>query len=129
MYKAKNAREALQIFESKKDIDVVLADLKMAGVDGLELYRRMNAIEVDIPYVIMTAYGSIESAVEAMKEGVTNYLIKPLNYQELSIVLEKAIREKRVSKELAELRREVREKDYFQRNHWDRSQDAQRSLK
>jgi DNA-binding NtrC family response regulator len=113
VFKAKNAREALQIFESKKGIDVVLADLKMAGVDGLELYRRMNAIEVDIPYVIMTAYGSIESAVEALKEGVTNYLIKPLNYQELSIVLEKAIREKRISKELAELRREVREKDYF----------------
>ena len=115
IFRAQNAREALQVFENQKDIDVVLADLKMPGVDGLELYRQMSAIEGDIPYVIMTAHGTIESAVEAMKEGVTNYLIKPLNYDELSIVLEKAIREKRISRELAELRREKREIHYFQK--------------
>ncbi len=113
VFKAQNGMEAMNIFESRKDIDVVLADLKMRRVDGLDLYRKMSAIEGDIPYVIMTAHGTIESAVEAMKEGVTNYLIKPLNYNELSIVLEKAIREKKISSELAELRREAREKDYF----------------
>jgi DNA-binding NtrC family response regulator len=113
VFTAQSSQEALQIFESRKDIDVVLADLKMPGIDGLELYRKMSAIEVDLPYVIMTAHGTIESAVEAMKEGVTNYLIKPVNYHELSIVLEKAIHEKKISKELAELRREVREKDYL----------------
>lgn len=111
--KAKNAREALRAFENRRDIDVVLADLKMPEIDGLELYRRISAVEADIPYVIMTAHGSISSAVEAMKEGVTDYLIKPLNYHELSIVLEKAIHQKGMSKELAELRREVREKDYL----------------
>ena len=110
---AQNSQEALQLFEGHKDIDVVLADLKMPGVDGLELYRKMSAIEVDLPYVIMTAHGTIESAVEAMKEGVTNYLIKPVNYHELGIVLEKAIHEKKISQELVELRREVRDKDYF----------------
>ncbi len=114
VFTAQNGKNALQIFENQKTIDVVLADLKMPGVDGLELYRRMKAIESDIPYLIMTAHGSIKSAVEAMKEGVTNYLIKPLNYDELSIVLDRAIREKRISSELAELRREVREKHYFQ---------------
>jgi DNA-binding NtrC family response regulator len=113
VFTAQSSQEALQIFESRKDIDVVLADLKMPGIDGLELYRKMSAIEVDLPYVIMTAHGTIESAVEAMKEGVTNYLIKPVNYHELSIVLEKAIHEKKISRELAELRREVREKDYL----------------
>ena len=113
VFTAQSAQEALQIFDSHKDIDVVLADLKMPGINGLELYRKMSAIEVDIPYVIMTAHGTIESAVEAVKEGVTNYLIKPVNYHELSIVLEKAIHEKNISEELAELRREVREKDYF----------------
>jgi DNA-binding NtrC family response regulator len=113
VFTAQSAQEALQIFESHKDIDVVLADLKMPGVNGLELYRKMSAIEIDIPYVIMTAHGTIESAVDAVKEGVTNYLIKPVNYHELSIVLEKAIHEKKISEELAELRREVREKDYF----------------
>jgi DNA-binding NtrC family response regulator len=113
VFTAQSAQEALQIFENHKDIEAVLADLKMPGFDGLELYRKISAIEADLPYVIMTAHGTIESAVQAMKEGVTNYLIKPVNYYELSIVLEKAIREKKVSKELAELRREVKEKDYF----------------
>jgi DNA-binding NtrC family response regulator len=113
VFTAQSAQEALQTFERHKDIDVVLADLKMPGVDGLELYHKMSTIEADIPYVIMTAHGTIESAVEAMKEGVTNYLIKPVNYHELGIVLEKAIHEKKISEELAELRREVREKDYF----------------
>ena len=113
VFTAQNAQEALHIFESHKDIDAVLADLKMPGIDGLELYQKMSAIEANIPYVIMTAHGTIESAVEAVKGGVTNYLIKPINYDELSIVLEKAIHEKQISQELAELRREVREKDYF----------------
>ncbi len=113
VFRAQNAEEAMDAFESQRDIDVVLADLKMRGVDGLDLYRKMSAVDADIPYVIMTAHGTIESAVEAMKEGVTNYLIKPLNYSELSIVLEKAIREKKISSELAELKREAREKDYF----------------
>ena len=79
VFTAQSAQEALHIFDSHKDIDVVLADLKMPGINGLELYRKMSAIEVDIPYVIMTAHGTIESAVEAVKEGVTNYLIKPVN--------------------------------------------------
>jgi DNA-binding NtrC family response regulator len=113
VFGAQNADEALQVLENQKGIDVVLADLKMPGVDGLELYRKMSANGLDVPYVIMTAHGTIESAVQAMKEGVTNYLIKPLNYHELSIVLDRAIHEKRISKELAELRREVREKDYL----------------
>ena len=114
VFRAQSAREAKKIFEERGDIDAVLADLKMPGGDGLELYRKIRAIESNIPFVIMTAYGTIESAVQAMKEGVTNYLIKPLNYEELSVVLERAIREKEISQQLAELRQEVKEKYSFQ---------------
>ncbi len=115
VFKIQSAAQALKIFESQGDIDAVLADLKMPGVDGLELFRRITAINADIPFVIMTAHGTIESAVQAMKEGVTNYLIKPLNYDELSLVLERAIREKEISQELTNLRREVKEKYSFQK--------------
>jgi DNA-binding NtrC family response regulator len=114
VFKVQSAAQALKIFESQGDIDAVLADLKMPGVDGLELFRRITAINADIPFVIMTAHGTIESAVQAMKEGVTNYLIKPLNYDELSLVLERAIREKEISQELTNLRQEVKEKYSFQ---------------
>lgn len=92
--KAESAAKALGIIEGDKGIDVVLADLKLPGMDGLELYRKIRTVDRNIPFVIMTAHGSIQSAVEAMKEGVTNYLIKPLNYEELSIVLQRAIRER-----------------------------------
>ncbi len=108
--KAQSAKQALMTLESQQDIDAVLSDLKMPGIDGLELYKRMRKVDAHIPFVIMTAHGTIGSAVQAMKEGVTNYLIKPLNYEELSVVLERAIREKEISKELTNLRREVREK-------------------
>ena len=112
--KAENASKALEILEGERDVDVVLADLKMPGMDGLELFRKMRAMDRNIPFVIMTAHGTIQSAVGAMKEGVTNYLIKPLNYEELSIVLERAVREKEISRELASLRQEVREMYSFE---------------
>jgi DNA-binding NtrC family response regulator len=112
--RAESAARALEILDGERGIDVVLADLKMPGMDGLELYRKMRAVDLNLPFVIMTAHGTIQSAVEAMKEGVTNYLIKPLNYEELSIVLERAIREKEISRELANLRQEVREMHSFE---------------
>jgi DNA-binding NtrC family response regulator len=114
VFKAKSAGEASKIFENQGDIDAVLADLKMPGENGLELYRKIRTTEKNIPFVIMTAHGTIESAVQAMKEGVTNYLIKPLNYEELAVVLERAIKEREIFQELAELRQEIKDKYSFQ---------------
>ena len=114
VFKAQSATQAMETFETQRDIDAILADLKMPGTDGLELYRMMSAVEPGIPFVIMTAHGTIESAVQAMKQGVTSYLIKPLNYEELGLVLERAIRERKTSQELADLRHEVRQRYSFQ---------------
>ena len=105
--------KALKIYASGLDIDVVLSDLKMPGMNGLELFRKMNSISKAPPFVIMTAYGTVKSAVEALKEGVNHYLIKPLNYEELAIVLEKAIREREMSRELISLKRQVDEENSF----------------
>jgi|APSaa5957512622_1039677.scaffolds.fasta_scaffold23671_2 DNA-binding NtrC family response regulator len=113
IFTGKSASEALRIFEEKGNIDAVLADLKMPGESGLDLYREIRATERNTPFIIMTAHGTIESAVRAMKEGVTNYLIKPINYEELSLVLERAIREKEVTRELANLRKEIKEQYSF----------------
>lgn len=114
VFQALNADKALEIYTTEERIDAVIADLKMPGTDGLALYYELRKRDPDIPYVIMTAHGSVESAVNAMKDGVTNYLIKPLNYEELILVLQRAIREKKMSRELADLRREIREKYSFQ---------------
>ncbi|MFZ0451620.1 MAG: sigma-54 dependent transcriptional regulator [Desulfatiglandaceae bacterium] len=112
--KAQSAEGALRVFEEQRSVDAVLADLKMPDVDGLELFKSMRTIESNIPYVIMTAYGTIESAVEAMKEGVTNYIVKPLNYDELSIILQSAMREKEISQKLVTLRQRAEQEYSFQ---------------
>lgn len=114
IHKAESADEALGILKEKRDIDAILADLKMPGKDGLWLYQKARGIKRGVPFIIMTAHGTIESAVQAMKDGVTNYLIKPLNYDELSVVLERAIRDRQMQTELADLRRKVKEGESFQ---------------
>ncbi len=112
---ASSAHQALDIIAAEEHIDAILSDLKMPGMDGLELFNHLKTVNRRIPFVLMTAHGTIQSAVEAMKNGIANYLIKPLNYEELAIVLERAIREHELSLELADLRREVRDR-YATRN-------------
>jgi DNA-binding NtrC family response regulator len=105
--------EALDVFRRRKAIDAVLSDLKMPEMDGLDLYRQMKKIRTPPPFVIMTAYGTVQSAVQALKEGAANYLIKPLNYDELSIVLDKAVREYALSMELKALKKEMGQEQAF----------------
>ena len=104
---ASGGGEALKIFRGRDDIDVVLSDLKMPGMDGLELYQKMTDIRKPPPFIIMSAYGTVKSAVNALKQGVTNYLIKPLDYEELVIVLDKAVEAHRMSRELISLKQQV----------------------
>jgi len=111
--KASSGEEALSVFEQNRDINVVLADLKMPGMSGLDLYRAMVRNGPAPPFVIMTAYASVETAIMALKEGVTDYLIKPLNYEELPIVLSNACRQAEMSLELASLRSQVRNESTF----------------
>jgi DNA-binding NtrC family response regulator len=104
---ASGAQEAIRQFEAGSPFDAVLADLKMPGMDGLQLYRRLASLDHLVQFIIMTAHGTIESSVEAMKEGVYNYLVKPLNTDELTLVLAKAIRDRQQKVELTALRAEV----------------------
>ena len=110
---AAGGNDALKIFRDREDIDVVLSDLKMPGMDGLALYKNMNRIRKAPPFVIMTAYGTVKSAVHALKQGVTNYLIKPLDYDELVIVLDKAVRAHQMSRELTSLKERVQKEQGF----------------
>ncbi|MCX8092550.1 MAG: sigma-54 dependent transcriptional regulator [Candidatus Goldbacteria bacterium] len=84
----------------KMDINLCLLDLKMPKIDGLTLYKKIKEINSEIPVIIMTAYGTIESAVEAMKLGVENYLQKPLNYEELKLTISKVIEKYKFKKEI-----------------------------
>ncbi|WP_028321032.1 sigma-54-dependent transcriptional regulator [Desulfatiglans anilini] len=110
---ASSGPQALAVFQDHPEIDVVLSDLKMPGMSGLDLYKAMLEVRPVPPFIIMTAYATVETAISALKEGVTDYLIKPLNYEELPIVLANACRQAEMSRELAALRQEVRKEQCF----------------
>ncbi len=84
--------------------DAVVTDLKMPGMGGVELLRQVRALDEDLPVVVMTAFGTIETAVEAMKLGAFDYLTKPFEGDELVIALKRAIDHGRVVRENAVLR-------------------------
>ncbi|WP_028319037.1 sigma-54-dependent transcriptional regulator [Desulfobulbus elongatus] len=87
---ATDGSEAIGI-AGEKPCDLILMDVRMTNVNGIEALRRIKAINPAIPVVIMTAYSSVDTAVEAMKLGAYDYLTKPLNFEEMKLVIERAM--------------------------------------
>ncbi len=87
---APSAEAALEALKSE-DVDLMLTDKRLPGLDGVELVRRVKADHPDLAVVVMTAYGTIESAVEAMRLGAEDYLVKPFEAAELLLVVRRAI--------------------------------------
>lgn len=104
---AANGREALSKL-NRSDFDVVITDLKMPLMDGMQLLREMNIKERGCAVIVLTGHGTIESAVEAMQHGAADYLTKPCNPDELLLKVDKLLETKRLREEVAQLRREVR---------------------
>ena len=109
---AQHGERAIELLEDNR-YHVVVTDLKMPGVDGLEVLRRALAAEENTVVVLLTAYGTVETAVQAMKEGATDYLNKPLRKDELLIVLEKALNNRRLAQENIALHRELESRYRF----------------
>ncbi len=86
---AANAKEALIKVEAGK-YDIILADIKMPGMDGLEMHRRIRATNSDAIVIIMTAFASVETAVQALKDGAFDYITKPFDPDDLSHLIRNA---------------------------------------
>jgi len=107
---AQEASEAL----TDSPFDLVLTDIKMPGRDGLDLLSEIQENHPDTRVVLMTGHGSIQDAVSAMRAGANDYIIKPISKDELLLVLERALREKQLIKEVRQLRAEVDERYGFE---------------
>jgi len=109
---ANSGHEALEILEHS-DIDLVLTDMKMPSMDGIELLERIKEKNPDLPVIMMTAYGTVEKAVEAMQKGAYNYILKPFDNESLVIYVDKAVSLYRMVKENRRLRQDVESKYRF----------------
>jgi DNA-binding NtrC family response regulator len=109
---ANNTEQALDALTSRP-FDILLTDMKMPGTDGLELFRMAEKIDPDISGIIMTAFGSIKSAVTSIKHGMSDYLQKPFDPELLLMTVEKVLREKQMLKEIRDLRKAIDQKYAF----------------
>jgi DNA-binding NtrC family response regulator len=93
--------------------DLVLLDIKMPGMDGIETLEKIKAIDRDILVIMLTAYQTVETAVEAMKLSAYDYISKPFNYEELKIIIKRALQTRDLSQEVISLRNQLRDKFSF----------------
>ncbi|HXI58139.1 MAG TPA: sigma-54 dependent transcriptional regulator, partial [Polyangia bacterium] len=93
--------------------DLVLTDLKMPGMDGIELLGKVHQHDPDVVVVVMTAFGAVETAVGAMRAGASDYLTKPVNVTELSLVVKREVAQRRLRAEAGQLRERLAERYRF----------------
>ncbi len=96
---------------SEAPADVVVTDLKMPRMDGIELLRKLREIDADVPVLVCTAFGDVGTAVQAMRAGAEDYLTKPVDFDALNVAVERALERREVRVEAENLRRQLRERD------------------
>lgn len=98
----------------KETVDLIISDIKMPEISGIELLRKVKLIDQEIPVIMITGFASTNDAVEAMKLGAEDYIIKPFNLDELKIIINKSIYKKTIEKENIELKSKLTEKEKFE---------------
>jgi two-component system NtrC family response regulator len=104
-----NGREVLQRL-GQNFFDVAVVDYKMPDLDGLQTLREIRRLYPDLPVLMMTAYGTVETAVASMKEGALDYLTKPIDLEELLLILQKVIERSNLIRENQELKARLQER-------------------
>jgi len=91
----------------KNDIDVAISDLRMPEIDGIELMDYVKQVDETIPFIVITAYGTIESAVEAMKKGAFDYITKPFRKEQIILTVDRAMKMRQLQKENIKLKKQL----------------------
>ena len=110
VHTAANGHEALKKINENSDIEVLLSDLKMPEMDGLELLEKIQSGSNELITIFVTGFSTIESAVNAMRKGAYDYLTKPIDLNKLQITLKNAIEHKKLKSENILLKQKIREK-------------------
>ncbi len=105
---AENADDALRKLEESKP-DVILLDIKMPGMDGVELQERIHKIDAELPVIMLTAFASVETAVKALKQGAFDYVTKPIDPDELSHLVRRALEQRHLKDENVQLKETIEE--------------------
>ena len=103
---ASSGEQGLHLLK-KEGADLVVTDVRMAGMDGLQVLEEVRKVDLNIQVIILTAFGTIEMAVEAMKAGAFHYISKPFNRDELKLTIKKALQLKALERENVALRQEL----------------------
>jgi len=111
---AENGKESLEVFKSDKP-DLVLLDIRLPGMDGIEVLKSIREIDSDCPVIMITAYGDVKSAVEAIKLGAYDYVTKPFDNDELLINIKKAIENQNLAREVKILREKLQKKEEYEK--------------
>jgi nitrogen regulation protein NR(I) len=109
---ALNGEAGLNLLRSDK-FDLLFTDLVMPGISGMDVLREVRAAKIDIPVIVMTAFGTVQTAVEAMRIGAFDYITKPFSLDELMIVIEKALSVAKLQKENLMLKMQLKKKYNF----------------
>jgi two-component system, NtrC family, nitrogen regulation response regulator NtrX len=113
-YEVKGAGTAEEGWKLAGDVDLILTDLKLPGMDGLALLEKLKAQNSHTPVIVMSAFSTVENAVEAMKRGAVDFLPKPFSLDHLSVVVEKALEVSKLRDENRELREALGERYKFE---------------
>ena len=109
VFSAQSGEEGLELF-SKELIDLVLLDLKLPKMNGIEVLRRLKEIDPDLIVIMMTASTDVKPAIDAIKQGAYDYLMKPFELDEMRITVQKAIETQQLKREVSQLRHEHNER-------------------
>ena len=94
----------------ENDYDLVIADLKMPGLDGMEVFEELKEMKPDIPVIIITAYGSLEIADEARSKGVADFITKPFRKDTILFTMDRVLELSSIKRENLELKKKLEEK-------------------
>jgi two-component system NtrC family response regulator len=109
IFSASSGKEGIEIARTNP-VDIILSDFKMPGLSGLEVLEHVKKINPEISFVIVTAYGTVENAVKAMRLGVFDYISKPVDLDELDLMIERIIEHKNLKSENQLLKGQLQEK-------------------